>query len=194
MSPILDEGRWRAMSERVGRTLTSLAVPSASVLAALNAAMSPRHARLDDDHDPRYLHPGRTVLVAAEDGGVRDPELLCLAALLESFDPELRIAGPGALPMNAGGLQRAVATAEAFGEWNAEDRAEALVTADTGVQVVAVCEWLDQIRHLRHWADPETLSSANDLTRELYLPLAGRVSPLLHRRLEWWLRRVVGER
>jgi hypothetical protein len=189
---VLDEGRWRAMSERVSRT-AGMAVPSASVLAAVNAAMSPRHALLDDDHDPRYLHPGRTVLVATEDGGIRDPELLALAALLESFDAELRIAGPQALPLNQGALQRAAEVAEALGEWDADDRAEVLVTADPGVQVVAICEWLDQIRHLRHWADSSVHAEANTLTRELYLPLAGRVSTRLHGRLEWWLRRVVGD-
>lgn len=192
MSPVLDEGRWRAMSERVQRTLRSMEVPSASVLAAVNAAMSPRHARLDDDHDPRYLHPGRTVLVTVEDGGMRDPELLTLAALLESFDPALRVAGRAALPLNAGALQRAVDWADALGDWDNEARAEVLVTAEPGVQVVALCEWLDQIRHLRHWAGPDTLSAANDLTRRLYLPLAARVSQRLQGRLEWWLRRVVG--
>lgn len=185
--PVPDTARARQMSLRVSRTLERHAVPgSERVLAVLDAAMPPRIALLEDDHDPRFLHPGRTVLVALEDGGVVDGDALAVAAAMESVSPELRIAGHPRPPA----AERAAARAEALGPWDGEDRLERLLGEGLEIQVVAVAEWVDQLRHLRHWAAPGTVTRAGELTRSRYLPLASRVSETLARRLDWWLRRV----
>jgi len=185
------------------------------VLEALDRAMVPRLERLNDDHDPRFLHPGRTVIVAMEDGGLRDPGDLAVAAALESFSPELR-GGPGPsvdpassppVPATApavpggngrhggnrgpeGPLDWVLEEARELGGWTDPDRAERILCQRHELQVVALAEWLDQLRHLRHWADSEVQALAGQVTLRLYLPLAQRVSETLARRLDWWHRRV----
>lgn len=179
------------------------------VLEALDRAMAPRRRRLNDDHDPRFLHPGRTVLVALEDGGLRDPGDLAVAAVLESFSPELRGApgvtvgddGDGNAPGTGGTRWTRMSDSEgpldwvfdearALGSWTDADRAERILSVREELQVVALAEWLDQLRHLRHWADHEVQELAGRVTWNLYLPLAQRVSEPLARRFEWWHRRV----
>lgn len=167
------------------------------VLETLDRAMAPRLERLNDDHDPRFLHPGRTVLVSLEDGGLRDAGDLAVAAALESFSPELR-GSPGGSPPGPGGpvpegdgpLDWVFEEARELGSWTAPDRAERILSVREELQVVALAEWLDQLRHLRHWADHEVQELAGQVTVSLYLPLARRVSETLARRLDWWHRRV----
>lgn len=197
------------MRLRVRRTMRTVGIQDDDlVLDALDRAMAPRLERLNDDHDPRFLHPGRTVLVAMEDGGLRDPGDLAVAAVLESFSPELR-GSPGAPrggvdPAPSGSRDGASSPAErpegpldwvfdegrGLGSWTDPDRAERILSVREELQVVALAEWLDQLRHLRHWADHEVQELAGRVTRNLYLPLAQRVSEALARRLDWWHRRV----
>jgi len=180
------------MRRRVRRTMKSFAIPEAEiVLHALDRAMAPRILRLDDDHDPRFLHPGRSVLVAMEDGGLRDPGDLAVAAALESVSPELQGRAPEPSAQGEdGGLHRAFEESRALGGWTDPHRAEELLCQRPALQVVALAEWLDQLRHLRHWADDGVQELAGQVTASLYLPLAQRVNSTLARRLEWWHRRV----
>jgi hypothetical protein len=71
-----------------------------------------------------------------------------------------------------------------------EGLAEALVTASDPVPVIALAEYLDQLRHLRLWADPERVRARAATASRILVPFAARVHPVLARRFEWWARRV----
>ena len=77
-----------------------------------------------------------------------------------------------------------------LGSWTDGDRAERILGLREELQVVALAEWLDQLRHLRHWADQGVQELAGQVTHSLYRPLAQRVSAPLARRFDWWHRRV----
>ncbi|MDT8340116.1 MAG: hypothetical protein RQ751_01270 [Longimicrobiales bacterium] len=190
--PVPDRERAQHMTLRLRRTLERLGVGAVPELAAAHeVAMAPRHAVLDDDHDPRYLHPGRSALIALGDGQVRDPVLVAAALLFESLDARL---GPQAAEVAAIGsdaVARGWEVAAALPRPEDEALAERLVCAGEGERVVALAEWLDQLRHLRHWAGAECVRDAHRLTREVYLPVAERTGGALARRLRWWLRRVL---
>ena len=60
------------------------------LVAAYALGMGLRLVALRDDHDPRYLHPGRTVLVLLQDVGKLPVDALCAAAVHESEEAHLR--------------------------------------------------------------------------------------------------------
>lgn len=189
--PVPHRDRARHMTLRFLRAAERVGVDHLDLLeAAHSLAMEPRHEALDDDHDPRYLHPGRTALVAMGDGGIRDPWLLAAALLLETVDRALEVPDDGAEKGGHPGLGPALRTARGIPRPDDPSLVEKLVTADEGERAVALSEWLDQLRHLRNWADPETVSRAQDLTREIYLPVAERGHGVIARRFRWWMRRV----
>ena len=179
------------MALRVTRTATRAGVTTTSLLeTAHRVSMAPRHGLLDDDHDPRYLHPGRTFLVTLEDAEVRDPSLLAAAILLETLDPSL---GPAAEDVEAEGsreLTLAFERARALPRPWDDDLAERLVTAESGERAVVLAEWLEQVRHVPQWGEPGLVSRAARRTAEVYLPVAERHGGTLARRYRWWVRRV----
>jgi hypothetical protein len=158
--------------------------------AAHRVAMEPRHRLLDDDHDPRYLHPGRTFLIALNDGGLRDESLLATGLLLDTLDPSVEPARAAVTAEDDPEVAQAWARARALPRPWDDDLVERLVTAPPGEQTVVLSEWLDQLRHLRLWGDPSTVMRAMDMTREAYLPVAERLGGTLCRRFRWWIRRV----
>jgi len=86
--------RARQMARRVAAEAERFGVEPAevpTVVLAHDTAMRLRERELGDEHDPRYLHPGRTVLVLLEDAGVRDGTALAAAALVESEFPHLQV-------------------------------------------------------------------------------------------------------
>ncbi len=182
-------GRAEAMANRVAGAARRAGTPEPgirSIDAALRAAMRPRIERLADDHDPDFLHPGRTVLILLEDLGITDAATLCAGALAETLRPELR-AGP--LPARAA---LAPGTIELLEEVPvpARDGAallERLVTASEPARLVALAERLDHARHL-HLGRRDRWMPLHRETCELYLPLAERSHPTLARRLRWWCR------
>lgn len=179
------------MSLRLGRAAAHEGVGDLDLLAAAHeAAMGPRHRLLDDDHDPRYLHPGRTALVALGDGGLRAPELLSAAVLLETVSPELSTTTDAVRATGDHRLEEAWALAAGIPRPGEEDLAERLVTAEEETRILALCEWLDQLRHLRMWGDADRVAWGQRLTREVYLPVAERTRDVLARRFRWWMRRV----
>lgn len=189
--PVPDRERSDHMALRVARSAVRAGLKSTSLLdAAHRVAMGPRHARLDDDHDPRYLHPGRSFLVVLEDGGVRDPSLLATAILLETVDPSL---SPYTAEVEAEASgELTLAWERALGlprPWD-DDLAERLVTAGEAERALVLGEWLDQLRHLRQVADPRVVARAAARTAEVYLPVAERQGGTLARRYRWWVRRV----
>lgn len=179
------------MALRLARAAEKEGIQETGLLArAHELAMEPRHRLLEDDHDPRYLHPGRTALVALGDGGVRDPVTLAAALLLETVSTELAPSHGALAREEDPGLRRAWEMARGVPRPGAEGLVERLVTAVESEQVLALCEWLDQLRHLRNWAPADVVAEGQRLTRAVYLPLAERTHGGLARRLRWWMRRV----
>lgn len=189
--PVPDRERAEHMALRLTRTARKEGVDRVALLeSAHEVAMEPRHLRLDDDHDPRYLHPGRTALVAMGDAGLRDPVALAAAVLTETLSAELSTGRDAVARVGGGDLERAWAVRDRVPHPFAEDLAERLILADASLRVVALAEWLDQLRHLRSWADADTVSGAHRVTEAVYLPVAERTHPKLARRFGWWIRRV----
>jgi hypothetical protein len=71
---------------------------------------------------------------------------------------------------------------------DAEDLAERLLIADPAVQLIAVAERLDQLRHAHLWNDPARARAAHDLAVRVYAAIAERVDATLSRRYDWWCR------
>lgn len=180
-----------AMRGRVMRTAGGLGIQDTSLLeGAFDRAMAPRFARLDDDHDPRFLHPGRTALILMDDGGLVDPRALATAILVETECPELAADTPGDRD-DSDALEAAVRAARAIPPMADEDTlAEALLTAPEPAPLIALAEYLDQLRHLRLWADPARIRARGETAARVLVPVATRVNAVLARRLAWWVRRV----
>jgi hypothetical protein len=180
------------MLRRLVRTATALGVADSTLLErAFERAMVPRMDRLDDDHDPRFLHPGRTALILMDDVGFADPEGLAAAILSETESPDLACGPEASRPDDPEPLGYALAQAHRIPRMEDEEElAEALVTAPEPIPVIALAEYLDQLRHLRLWADPARVRARGDTASRILVPFAGRVHPVLARRFEWWVRRV----
>jgi hypothetical protein len=179
--------RASAMLERVTLESTFHMGKSAAAMvrAAAEAALAVRDARVDGDHDPRLLHPARTVLILLSDAACRDAELLAAALFVETVDAELQ-APLDALAAAGGGASRRLAESvpvpAGAGD---EDLLERLVTAPPQATVVAVAERLDHARHL-HLRQDLPWPEFHGVIERCYLPAAQRVSPPLARRLERW--------
>jgi hypothetical protein len=154
---------------------------------AFGRAMEPRHRLLDDDHDPRYLHPGRSALVLMSDGGVVDGRWILASILTETASPELAFTPARQAPA---WLHEAWVRAREVPGAEDPDLAERLLTAEPEAAVLALCEYLDQLRHLRLWAGAARVARVARTAEEILLPVARRSSPVLARRFEWWVRRV----
>jgi len=114
-------------------------------------AMEPRVATIEDDHDPAYLHPGRTVLVLLQD--VRDVpvDALCAAAVHETERTDLRV-GVDEVRRVLG--DRVADIVEALPLPGDERLLERLVTLDRPSLLAALAERLDQLRHAHLREDP----------------------------------------
>ncbi|MEJ2540567.1 MAG: hypothetical protein P8188_11455 [Gemmatimonadota bacterium] len=192
--PVFSGERATQMAGRLHRTAVRRGVSDPGLVTeAFRWAMQPRQARLDDDHDPRFLHPGRTALILMDDAGITDPVTLAAAVFAETEAPELAWSPetvPGASDPR---LDEALTLARAIPlPKDDEGLTEALVTARDPIAVVALAEYLDQLRHLRAWASPETIRARGETAARVLVPVAGRVDPALERRLGWWVRRVEG--
>ncbi len=178
------------MARRLVRAAVAHGVPEPDRLEdAFLRAMEPRHRLLDDDHDPRYLHPGRTALVLMDDGGVRDPEWVRAAILTETESPDLAWTPGNETPE---WIRVARAHAREVPGMDDPGLAEHLVTAVPEATLLALCEYLDQLRHLRLWAGEVRVARAARTAAEVLLPVARRSNPVLARRFGWWVRRVGG--
>lgn len=182
--PLTSEGslrqRARAMLDRV--TVEAQAVlqdaDASLVRGALAHALSIRDRTIDDDHDPRYLHPARTIRILIADGGCRDVTALAAAAFTDSVDAALAPTPPvPALLDFVAGIPRPAV--------GADDLLERLVVADPAVALVALAERLDHARHI-HMRDDVPWAPFHADIRSIYLPAARRFSPVVARRLEHW--------
>ena len=151
--------------------------------ACVTAALSRREALLDDEEDPRFLHPARSVLILLDDAEVADAAVLGAAALVETGEHELALPGSvlATLPPAAAALTAAVPRP------NGEPAVllEALVTASREQRLIACAERLDVVRHA-HLLPAFEPARWLDEVLEVYLPVARRTSQRLALRFERW--------
>ena len=176
-----------ALRQRAHAMLDRVTVEAQAVLAhadaslvrgALAHALSIRDRTIDDDHDPRYLHPARTIRILIADGGCRDVTALAAAAFTDTVDTALAPEPP------VSALRDFVAAIPRPGN-GADDLLERLVIADPAVALVALAERLDHARHI-HLRDDVPWSPFHADVRAIYLPAARRFSPVVARRFEHW--------
>jgi (p)ppGpp synthase/HD superfamily hydrolase len=186
------------MGRRVLRTAGELAVPAAGlelVGTAYHAARRHREACLDDDHDPHYLHPGRTALILMLDTGEADPIVLAAAALAETQRPELAAPDEDVWSEADGtdgtvreALDRALELRRRVPSPSAEDLVERLVVAEPALRRVAVAERLDHARHAHMWLEGRGDAVLLDEVERVYEAVARRTHPRLAQRFERWAR------
>jgi hypothetical protein len=155
---------------------------AATVRSALAAALAVRDCVVEDDHDPRLLHPARTVLILLSDAACRSRDALAAGAFVESTDAELR---PPIGELRATAGANAVHILASTPLPDREDMLEALVTAPADAALLALAERLDHARHLhlRHDIDWQTFHMQ---VEDVYVPVAARLSPPLARRFARW--------
>lgn len=152
---------------------------------ALAIAMDLRASRLADDHDPAFLHPGRTVLILLNDTGERDVATLAAASLTESLRETLRVPA-GAIRREVGDDVADVRSSVPGAGGGEAGTLEALLTAPPDLARVALAERLDHLRHLHLEADPALRAHLHADACATYLPVSVRVDPVLGRRYAWW--------
>lgn len=183
------EGRAGMMARALHSALTGRGIEGAdgsAVERAFELAMAPRLAAISDDHDPTYLHPGRSALILLHDVDDLGPSALLLAALHESVDLGLRVSSE----VLSDAIGEAVDTAlEAIPLPGDERLVERLVTLDREAGLAAVAERLDHLRHL-HLRDDlvDTWSDTHAEVSEAWLPFTIRSHPQLSRRYAHWVR------
>lgn len=180
--------RGAEMARSLARAVRGQGVPDAGVARVEEAhglAMEPRVRALRDDHHPAYLHPGRSALILLRDASVTAVPVLAAACLVETRDPELRVA-PERIGSAVGpDVEELVAAAPPPG---AEGLAEALVVAPEEVRLVALAEHLDHLRHL-HVRGPEPdWPERLDEVEAVWLPVAERTHARLATRYRHWAR------
>jgi len=179
-------GRAGAMAARIETAATEAGTgpaAAAAVVAAFLAAMRPRRERLDDEHDPDFLHPGRTVLILLEDLGITDPAVLAAGALTETLRPELA-PRPGDVTAAAPDAQQLLAEIPVPATAG-DELLERLVAAPLAVRCIALAERLDHARHL-HLRPAAEWAPLHHETCTIYRPVAERTHPVLARRFRWW--------
>lgn len=179
--------RARAMARRIAGAAEHAGLAAADVALVERAfvlAMQPRIERIADDHDPDFLHPGRTALILLEDLGCRDARTLAAGALCETARLELAVAG-ARVEDALGPAVRALLDEVPVPEQAGDDLLERLVTAGRDARLIALAERLDHARHL-HLRPAAAWPAFHALTCGVYLPIAGRTDPTLERRFRWW--------
>ena len=180
--------RDRAMTARVLREARARGIADEGdgpLGLALELAMEIRRSVLADDHDPGYLHPGRTVLILLQDTPERDPQHLAAAALVDSEQAVLRASAEDIHRLVGQQIADVVAGVPMP---PGEDLLERLLEAPPARARIALAERLDHLRHLHLEADPARRVRLHREAEEIYAPLAARVDPVLARRYAWWCR------
>ncbi len=183
------EGRAAAMARSVASAARAHGIER-SDLDLLNRAcalaMEPRVARLEDDHHPAYLHPGRSVLILLQDVGPLPGVTLAAAAVLESQDRELRLPVDRVSAELGEGVAASVSTVPFPGD---DDLVERLIGLEADLALAALAERLDDLRHLHLRADLEAVwRDHHEEVTAAWLPFAERVHPGLAIRFAHWAR------
>ncbi|TVP43745.1 MAG: hypothetical protein EA350_13210 [Gemmatimonadales bacterium] len=143
-----------------------------------------------DEDDPRWLHPGRNLVILLQDDGLQDARWLAFSAGLDQGRPGLMSDPVRALgealefPHLPGGLGGAAGPDE-------EDAwLEAALLLDPPGLATLLADALDHLRHLHlEEPGPERARTARRAGESL-LPLATRHGGTLERRFRWWCSRV----
>ena len=181
MNPLRHD-RGTAMVARVFEEARALvgATDARRVADAVQLALAAREPHMADDHDPRYLHPGRTVRVLLADVALRDVEALEIAALIESVDTDVAVRTDA---LDNSLIDRLAAVPHP--RLADDDALEQLITADETLATAALAERLDHARHL-HMRDDIPWQAFHASIRGAWIPAARRISPPLARRFEHW--------
>jgi hypothetical protein len=183
-----DIDRARAMAGSVERIARAAGLDAAAidlVSRAYALAMAPR--RVLDEHDPAFLHPGRTILVLLQDVGPLRPELLAAAAVHESEEARFRL-DPSVVRRELG--DRVADILISLPLPSDEDFVERLVTLGDGARLAALAERLDHIRHAHLRDDPTWWRALRDEVTLAWAPVAERTHPRLADRYRAWLRAI----
>jgi (p)ppGpp synthase/HD superfamily hydrolase len=181
------------MAGRVDRTAAGVGLDRLGrdlIAKAMEAAMSPRLAAIDDDHDPDYLHPGRTAVVLLDDVGLADPVALAAACLLDTHRDDLQ---PSDREVTEQVSPAVTAFRSAVPRSSSVTLLEDLLASELDVTLVALAERLDQIRHAHLWGDLSQARAAHEEASEVYLKMAERTHARLAARYASWCR-AFGER
>ena len=175
------------MGERVRRTAreAELSPEDVDLLSqAHGLAMAPRLAALSDDHDPAYLHPGRTAAILFDDLSMVEAEWIAVAMLLDTERPDLEAVDSelSELP------ERVVEFRRRMPRPDSETVIEDLLTLEPTALHVALAERLDQLRHIHLWEDVERAARVYCQAADTYSVVATRSHPELARRYAWWTR------
>ena len=184
----LERARGRAMGARVVREARALGIdPDAlpRILDAHDLAMEVRDREVLDDHDPAYLHPGRSALVAMTDGALLDPEVLQAVMAFDSLQDDLA-PDDEILRAVCGVDVSATRAAMPTGFMPPGQILEALLDLDGPVAIGVLAEALDQARHAPVGGDSSVMREVLFRVERAYHPVAGRVAPRLAERFEHW--------
>ena len=189
--------RWLRMAARLERTLAAAGLGGAEVARVLDAHDEAGLYRATllppDEDDPRWLHPGRNVLILLEDGGVREAGWLTLISGLDQGHPALmnpRVRDQAEV-LGLPALHPVASDPVASdGAGSGDAWLEAVLLLDTDGLATVLADWLDHLRHL-HLAPPgPARTHVAQWAEERLLPLAVRSGGTLERRFRWWCSRV----
>jgi (p)ppGpp synthase/HD superfamily hydrolase len=175
------------MAERIRRTAREIGIPKHGVdlLAMVHErAMDPRLATISDDHDPAYLHPGRTAAILMDDLAMVDADWIAAAMLVDTGRPDLEATGDALRELPDLVIERSRAVPRPGSETLVED----LLALEPVALNVALAERLDQLRHIHLWDDSERAAQVYRHAVETYSVIAVRGHPKLVRRYAWWTR------
>jgi (p)ppGpp synthase/HD superfamily hydrolase len=176
------------MADRVDRTAAGAGVDRQGrdlIARAIEVAMSPRLAAIEDDHDPDYLHPGRTAVVLLDDVGLADPVALAAACLLDTRRDDLE---PSDREVTEDVSPAVTAFRNAVPRSSSVTLLEDLLASERDVVLVALVERLDQVRHAHLWGDLSEARAAHQEASEVYLKMAERTHSKLAARYSSWCR------
>lgn len=148
-------------------------------------AMNCRVEALDDDHDPSYLHPGRSVLVLLRDVGQVPAEILATAAVHDSEDHDLRVSRDAVRDALGDAVADMVESLPLPGD---ERLTERLVILEEGPRLAALAERLDHLRHAHLREDRTWWRAIHEEAGAAWVPVAERTHPMLATRYRHWYR------
>ncbi|HET9947870.1 MAG TPA: hypothetical protein VFQ22_02975 [Longimicrobiales bacterium] len=149
---------------------------------AFALAMRPRLDVLDD-HDPAYLHPGRSPLILLRDVGGVSAEVLAAAAVHETEDERFRTPADEVRARLGDEVADLVASLPLPGD---ERLLERLVLLDEPARLAAIAERLDHFRHAHVRFDDARGRALHEEAGAIWLPVAERTHPRLATRLRHW--------
>jgi (p)ppGpp synthase/HD superfamily hydrolase len=176
------------MADRVDRTARAVGVDRSGrdlIGTALAAARAPRLAVIDDDHDPDYLHPGRTAVVLMDDVGLADPVALAAACVLDTRRDDLELPD---LEVTEHVSAAVTEFRSAVPRPGSVTLLEDLLASEPEVVLVALAERLDQVRHAHLWGDLSEGRAVHQEASEVYLKIAERTHARLAARYASWCR------